>query len=85
MDLADQGWSLLEDALGFGQIERMAAKDGSRWVRLKDEGVARQHGFGTYLPFDSAQPAVRQLGRDLMLGLSRAAERQQLPVCSRVQ
>src|SRR6202044_2858568 len=78
-DLADCGWSLVESAVGFGQIERLAAKDGSRWVLLEDEGVARQHGFGTYMPFDSAQPAVRQLGIDLVLGLSRAAERRQLP------
>ena len=78
-DLAGRGWTLLEDAVRSRQIDLLGAPDDSRWRLLEDEGVARQHGFGAYLAFETAPPAVRQVGSAIILGLSKAAQRLGLP------
>jgi hypothetical protein len=78
-ELADRGWSLADGAVSWPQVDQLGAGDGCRWNLLEDEGVARQHGFGTYLPFERTRPAVRRIGNEVAIGLSQAARRRGLP------
>lgn len=67
------------DAVDRDLVEELADEDRRQWRLLGDEGVVRQHAFGSYLPLDSARSAVRRGGAALVAGLSGAAEQRGLP------
>lgn len=77
--LVSQGWARVVDALDGGVVEELADEDRRRWRLLGDEGVVRQHAYGSYLPLEAAKAAVRGVAGGLVAGLSDAAGQRGLP------
>ena len=77
--LVSQGWARVVDAVDGGLVEEPADEDRRRWRLLGDEGVVRQHAYGSYLPLKAAKAAVRGVADGLVAGLSGAAGQRGLP------
>jgi hypothetical protein len=77
--LLSSGWMHVSEAVGGDLVERLADEDRRQWRLLGDEGVVRQHAFGSYLPLETARTAVRRVADGLVAGLSGAAQQRGLP------
>ncbi len=70
---------MIPTAVGPELTERLGADDRRQWRLLGDEGMVRQHAYGSYLHIADALPAVRAVGDQVVGGLSAAARRRGLP------
>jgi len=70
-DLLRLGWVRLPGALTAEVVADLMAAPRPEWHSLPDEeGVVRQHGFGSYVPFSETDATVRGVGNDITAALS---------------
>ena len=77
--LANRGWAMIPNALDGDVLRAVTHDDRRQWRLLGDEGVVRQHAYGSYLPLEAARAAVRGVAGGLVAGLSDAAGQRGLP------
>lgn len=66
-----RGWARLADALPVEILHRLVNAPRPGWHRLPaEEGVARQEGFGSYLPLSEANTVVRGVAAEIAASLT---------------
>ena len=72
--LVHHGCARLPAAVSDDAAGRLADARQASWKPLPpEEGVVRQHGFGSYVPFEDAGVAVQKLASQVVTQLARAA------------